>query len=165
MLVFKVRFPGDSQAFSWIPRLGNLTWGSEHSQWWENLIVIIFSSLWVTHLAGMGFDCIMVLPFQPSPYGSSFSLNMQYLFLAGRFQRPPIDSSSTASCIFGTLAGGDKWTSFYFAILTGIYYKFCVYLYIPFQLSRCPVSTQLAFYKIPCIWRCICDVFLERDVL
>ena len=54
----------------------------------------------------------------------------------GRFQRPPIDSCSTASCIFVTRAGGDKCTSFYSAILTEISYKFCVYLYIPFQLSR-----------------------------
>ena len=81
-LAFKVRFPGDSQFFSWIPRLGNLTWGSEHSQWWKNFIGIIFSSLWVTHPADMGFDHIMVLPFQPSTYGS-FSLDVQYLFLVG----------------------------------------------------------------------------------
>ena len=30
----------------------------------------------------MGFDHIMVLPFQPSTYGS-FSLDVQYLFLVG----------------------------------------------------------------------------------
>ena len=146
------------------PRLGNLTWGSEHSQWWKNFIGIIFSSLWVTHLADMGFDYIMVLPFQSSPYGSSFSLELQYIFF-GRFQCPPIDSCSTTSCIFGTLAGGDKCTSFYFAISTGISYKFCMYLCIPFQLSRCPVSTQLFCERSPAFE----DVFLihrlERDVL
>ena len=31
-LVFKVRFPGDSQSLCQIPRLGSLTWGSEPSQ-------------------------------------------------------------------------------------------------------------------------------------
>ena len=38
-------------------------WSSEHSQQRENLLgLLLFSSLWVTHLAGMGFDFIMIVP-------------------------------------------------------------------------------------------------------
>ena len=38
-------------------------WSSEHSQQWENLLgLLLFSSLWVTHLAGMGFDFIIIEP-------------------------------------------------------------------------------------------------------
>ena len=40
-LAFKVRFPGDSQSFCQIPRLGSLTWGWEPSQQWENFFGII----------------------------------------------------------------------------------------------------------------------------
>ena len=40
-LAFKVRFPGDSQFFCQVPRLGSLTWGSEPSQQWENFFGII----------------------------------------------------------------------------------------------------------------------------
>ena len=39
-LVFKLRFPGDSQSLCWIPRLGSLTWGSEPSQQWEKFFGI-----------------------------------------------------------------------------------------------------------------------------
>ena len=66
-LALKARFPGDSQSLCWIPRLGSLTWGSECSQQWENLLgLLLFSSLWVTHLAGMGFDFIIIEPLLPS---------------------------------------------------------------------------------------------------
>ena len=41
LLVFKVRFPGDSQSLCWIFRLGSLIWGSEPSQQLENFFGII----------------------------------------------------------------------------------------------------------------------------
>lgn len=50
LLPFNVRFPGDSQS------LGSLAWGSEPWQQWENVFGILFSSLWVTDLEGMGSD-------------------------------------------------------------------------------------------------------------
>ena len=50
LLAFNVRFPGDSQS------LGSLAWGSEPWQQWENVFGILFSSLWVTDLEGMGSD-------------------------------------------------------------------------------------------------------------
>ena len=40
-LAFKVKFPGDSQSFCWIPRLENLLWALELLQWCKNLFGII----------------------------------------------------------------------------------------------------------------------------
>ena len=40
-LAFKVRFPGDSQALCWIPRLRSLIWSSDSSQQWGNFFGII----------------------------------------------------------------------------------------------------------------------------
>ena len=49
------------------PRLGSLMWGSEFSLLCENLCdIIIFTSLWVSYLAGMGFDFITNMPLLPS---------------------------------------------------------------------------------------------------
>ena len=45
-------------------------------------LVLLFSSLWVTNLAGMGFDFIMIAPLLPS-YWASLSSNVGYLFLVG----------------------------------------------------------------------------------
>ena len=39
-----------------------VTWGSAPSQQWENFLVLLFSSLWVTHQVGMGFDFTMIVP-------------------------------------------------------------------------------------------------------
>ena len=43
--------------------------------------------------------------------------------------------------------------------------EFCMVLYILFQWSGTPVHSQLAFCKIFCVWRCIPDKSMERDVL
>ena len=59
----RCRFPGDSQSPCHIPRLGSLKWDSEPFQQWENFFgIYFFSSLWVTHLAGVGFEFIMIVP-------------------------------------------------------------------------------------------------------
>ena len=75
-LVFKVRFPGIPSPFV----------GSPVREAWhgvQNLhnsgstsLVLLFSSLWVTHLTGMGFDFIMISPHLPV---SSLSLDVGYL--------------------------------------------------------------------------------------
>ena len=44
-LTFKIRFPWDSQSLIWIPRFGNLMWGLETLQLWENFLGIIVLSL------------------------------------------------------------------------------------------------------------------------
>ena len=63
LLSFKAKFPGDSQSLCWIRSLGSLTWGSEPSQQWENFfgVIVLLSSLWVTHLAGVGSDFIVIV--------------------------------------------------------------------------------------------------------
>ena len=43
--------------------------------------------------------------------------------------------------------------------------EFCVDLCIPFRWSGTPASSQLMLCKIFCIWRCIPDASMERDVL
>ena len=83
LLVFKVRFPGESQSLCQIPRLGNLMRGSEPSQSGRPSWVLLLSSLWVTHLAGMGFDFIVFVPLQCLFVASPLYLDMGYLFLVG----------------------------------------------------------------------------------
>jgi len=43
--------------------------------------------------------------------------------------------------------------------------EFCVVLYILFHWSGTPVCSQLVFCTHFCVWRCIPDVSVERDVL
>ena len=57
--------------------------GSEPSQQCEDILVLMFSSLWVTHPAGMGFDFVVICPSYLLAVASSFSLDMEYLFLVG----------------------------------------------------------------------------------
>ena len=68
--------------------------------------VLLFSSLWVTHLAGMEF--IVIAPLLPSRCGF-FVFDMGYLF--GGYHHPPVNGWSTASCDFDALAGRDECTS------------------------------------------------------
>ena len=67
----------------WIPRPGSLTWGSKSSQQWENFLVLLLSSSWVTHLVSVGFDFIIIVPLVPSCCSLYFVLDMGYLFLVG----------------------------------------------------------------------------------
>ena len=43
--------------------------------------------------------------------------------------------------------------------------KFCVVLYVLFCWSGTPVHSQMVFCMHFCVWRCIPDVSVERDVL
>ena len=79
-------------------------------------LVLLFSSLWVTQLAGMGLDFIMIVPLLLSCCGFFFVFGCRVPFLDG-FWHPPMDGCSTASCDFGALTGGDEHTVFYSAIL------------------------------------------------
>ena len=113
-LPFMAIFLVDSQLLCQIPIWGSLMWGSEPSQQWENFFGIIVLQ-WVTHLEGMGFDCIVIAPFLPSCCG--FVVFGRGVSFIGEFWHPPIDGSSTASCNFGAFAGGDEHTAFYSIIL------------------------------------------------
>ena len=64
------------------PRLGSLMWDSEFSLLCENLCdIIIFTSLWGSYLAGMGFDFIANMPLLQSHCGSVFVFGYRISFL------------------------------------------------------------------------------------
>ena len=65
LLALKARFHGDFQSLCWIPRLGNLMWGSEPSQQCENFFGITGLQSVDHHLVGMGFDFIVIVPLLP----------------------------------------------------------------------------------------------------
>ena len=71
-LAFRVRFPGDSQALCWIRRPGSLTWVLDPSQQWENFVIVLFSSLLVSQLAGMEFIFIVLERLLTSHYNFFF---------------------------------------------------------------------------------------------
>ena len=106
--------------------LGQIPWGSpvplllpqagkpdsKPSQQWKSFFGIMFSSLWVTHPAGMGFDFIVTVPLLPSHCGFFF-VSGRGALLSGRFRRPPVDGCSAASAL---ARGADSMCS-YSAIL------------------------------------------------
>ena len=66
----------------------------------------------------MGFDFIVIAPLLLSCCSFFFVVGHGvFFFFFGGFQCPPVYGCSTASCNFGAFAGGDEYTSFYFAIL------------------------------------------------
>ena len=87
-------------------------------------LVLLFSSLWVTNLVGMGFDFTVIVPRLPSCCS----------FFVWRSQHPSVNGYSIASCDFGALAGGNECTSFYSAILnrkpTVPFLKSCVCFFL-----------------------------------
>ena len=78
-MAFKAIFPGGSQSLCQVPRLGSLMCSSEPSQYFFG---ILFSSLWVTHLAGMRFNFIVIAFLLPTCY-SFLSLDVGFLFVVG----------------------------------------------------------------------------------
>ena len=44
-------------------------------------LVLLFSSLWVIHSVGVGFDFIMIAPFLPSPCDFFFAFLFFYFFI------------------------------------------------------------------------------------
>ena len=64
--------------------------------------MLFFSSLWVAHLAGMGFDFIMIVPLLPSHRGFFFVFGGVSFFLVGSSVLPWM-IVWTASCSFCVL--------------------------------------------------------------
>ena len=95
-LAFKVRFPEDSYSLCQIPSLGSLMRDSEPSQQCETSLVL-FSSLWVTHPVGMGFDFIMIMRFLRSCCSLFFVFGHGVPFF-GRFRHPPVNGCTRTSC-------------------------------------------------------------------
>ena len=108
-LAFSVRFPGGSQFLCCFPRLGSLTQNLHNSG--RASLVLLFSSLWVIHPAGMGFDFIVFVPLLPSHCGF-FILYMGYFFFLVGSSVFLLIGCSTGSCDFGALTGGDEHLSF-----------------------------------------------------
>ena len=80
-LAIKVRFLGESQSLCQISSLASMPWQNLHNSVRTSLL-LLFSSLWVTHSVGMVFDFIVIAPLLPSCCGF-LSLDMGYLFLVG----------------------------------------------------------------------------------
>ena len=78
-------------------------------------LVLLFSSLWITHPAGMEFDFIVITPLLPSDC-KLFFVFRHWVSFFGEFQHTPVYGCSTASCNFGCLTG-DEHMPFYSAIL------------------------------------------------
>ena len=111
LLAFKARFSGDLQSLCQVPRLGGLMGVENLHNSGRTSLVLLFSSLWIIHSVGVGFDFIMIAPFLPSHFAFWSGVS-----LFAVFQHPSVDSCSTGSCNFRALTG-DEHTSFYFAIL------------------------------------------------
>ena len=83
LLALNTRFPGDSSPF-----VGSLGW--EAWCWIQSFynsmrtsLVLLLSSLCVTHLSDMRFYFIIIVPLWPSAVASSLSLDIGCLFLVG----------------------------------------------------------------------------------
>ena len=111
LLAFKARFPGDPQSLCHVPRLGGLMGVQDLHNSGRTSLVLLFSSLWVIHSVGVGFDFIMIVPFLPSHFAFWSGAS-----LLAVFQHPPADSCSTAIGNFHALTG-DEHMSFYSATL------------------------------------------------
>ena len=58
-----------------------------------------------------------------------------------------------------------SWSQWSHSKGSGLDLEFCVVLYIRFHWSGTPVHSQLVFCIHYCVWRCIADVSMGRDVL
>ena len=71
--------------------------------------ILLFSSLWFTHLVGMRFEFVMiVLLYHLAEASSSFNVvPLFYLFIYFfEFQHPPVEGCSIASCNFDAVCRG-----------------------------------------------------------
>ena len=82
-LACKVRFPRDSLSLCWSPGWEAWHGAQNHHNSGRTSLVLLFSSLWVTLLAGMGFDFIMIAPLLPFHCGFFFVFGWGLSFLVG----------------------------------------------------------------------------------
>jgi len=79
-----------------IPRLRRLMWDSDFQNSVRTSLELLFSNLWVTQMAAMRFDFIMIVSLLS--YSFSFSFVLEYrVSLFGGFHCPPVNGYSTAS--------------------------------------------------------------------
>ena len=77
-------------------------------------LVLLFSSLWVTHSVGMGFDFIMIAPLLLSRWGFFFVSGHGVSFLGG-FQCPPVNGFQQLVAIWCSL--GRRWAHFFYSTI------------------------------------------------
>ena len=121
-------------------------WCSRPHNSGETSLILLFSSLWVTHPVGMGFDFIVIAHLLPSCCGLFFVFAHGISFLGG-FQCPPLDSCSKASFNFGAFTGRNEYTSFYSTILTFWLSAFRMWGSKGHQDPNCETQAQH-----PCMW-------------
>ena len=73
----------------------------------EFLLVLLLSSLWVTHLRDVGFACIVIVSLLLS-HCSFFPVRGRGVSFLGGFQCPLGDGCSTTSCDLGGLSGEEE---------------------------------------------------------
>ena len=87
---------GIPSLFVGYPRVQNLHNSARTS------LALLFSHLWVTHLAFLGFDIFVIAPLLPT-HCSCLFVFQRGISLFGGFPRPLLDGCSIASCNFGLL--------------------------------------------------------------
>ena len=121
-LMIKSHWPSRSDSLGIpSPFVGSPGWGAWYGV--PNLynsgrtsLVLLFSSLWITHQMGMGFDFIMIVPLLLSCCSFFFVFECGLSF-SGRFQWPPFRGYSTTSWILVLLQEETSTSLFYSAIL------------------------------------------------
>ena len=104
-------------------------------------LVLLFSSLWVTHPVGMGFDFNVNVP-PPSILLQLLLCSWMWGIFYGGFQHPPVDGCSAATCDF-VLEGEEKHISFYSTIWGfSKHWVGCVFPFLPCLSSICKASSD-----------------------
>ena len=93
-----IRFPG-CEAWCGVQNLHNSG---------RTSLVLLFSSLWVTHTAGMRLDFIMIMPLLPPSCNFFFVLDIGYLVLVGS---SILLSMVVQQLVVILVTGGDEHTS------------------------------------------------------
>ena len=110
--------------------------------------------------AGLGKDCLILIPFRP-PQISCFTA-----FSVSPLAQTVAPMWGSDSCFIPPPAEGrPSPANTPVSPLVLHPTKFCMLLYILFRWSGTPVRSQLVFCVNFCVWRCIPDVSVERDVL
>ena len=115
--------------------------------------------VWGTH--GCSKDCLILVPFR-LPQITCFTLSLK-CFSSDSDNCPIVGSRPLLQFPHAPRAGPVLLT-----LLFSPWFldpaEFCVVLYVLFHWSRTPVHSQLEFCMHFCVWRCIPDVSMERDV-
>ena len=107
-------------------------------------------------------DYLILIPFR-LPQISCFTFSLK-CFSSGSDKWPDVGLGPLLQFPHLPRAGPVLLTLLFFPLVPSPT-KFCVVLYIIFLRSGTPVHSQLLFCMHFCVWKCIPDVSVERDVL